>query len=191
MLTAVMQTAMNYTHTHPCRKTTDSGLSVCVCVCVSLCVPLIEGAVMLKQLLKAIILGKSFCLQNSNHSLPVSPSFPSHRHAAHSLLPQPHRQGNQNNTEGRGREARSLLLNFNWLPLIRCHSCLFSVCRYVVIKGFYSLFYDPKNIHFWIILADHAYCIYLGKGISIFFSFIFQLQHFSYSKINTTCFTQL
>lgn len=84
MLTAVMHTAMNYTHTNivnPCRKTADSGLSVCVCV------PLIVGAVMPMQPLKAIILGKSVCLQNSDHSLPVIPSFPSHRHVAHSLLP--------------------------------------------------------------------------------------------------------
>lgn len=106
MLTAVMHTAMNYTHTNivnPCRKTADSGLSVCVCV------PLIVGAVMPVQPLKAIILGKSVCLQNSDHSLPVIPSFPSHRHVAHSLFSQPHQQGSQNNTEGRGREARSLL----------------------------------------------------------------------------------
>lgn len=63
------------------KKTADSGLSVCVCV------PLIVGAVMPVQPLKAIILGKSVCLQNSDHSLPVIPSFPSHRHVAHSLLP--------------------------------------------------------------------------------------------------------
>lgn len=68
-----MHAVLNYTHVY-CKSLEKNSWFGPQCV-YSLCF-LIESVLMLKQPLKAIIFGKSVCLQNSNHSLAVIPSFP-------------------------------------------------------------------------------------------------------------------